>query len=105
MIDNCEFAYIGIDNFNSPIYAASDIGSDDDTITVTNCVYGEKVVAGESADSILLRQQKPTHSLRRVGGFFVWMGSPVKRISKYGTSFRIKGQITFMRSPSSNGEG
>ena len=46
MIDNCEFAYIGIDNFNSPIYAASDIGSDDDTITVTNCVYGEKVVAG-----------------------------------------------------------
>jgi predicted ribosomally synthesized peptide with SipW-like signal peptide len=45
VIDNCEFAYTGIDNFDSPIYAVADIGSNNNTITVTNCVYGEKVVA------------------------------------------------------------
>ena len=46
VIDNCEFLYSGIDNFDSPIYAASDIGSENNTITVTNCTYGDKVVAG-----------------------------------------------------------
>lgn len=46
VIDNCEFLYSGIDNFNSPIYAVADVGSENNTITVTNCTYGEKVVAG-----------------------------------------------------------
>ena len=45
VIDNCEFLYSGIDNFNSSIYAVDDIGSENNTITVTNCTYGEKVVA------------------------------------------------------------
>ncbi len=46
VIDNCEFAYTGIDNFNKTIYAAADVGSANNTITVTKCTYGEKVVAG-----------------------------------------------------------
>ena len=46
VIDNCKFLYSGIDNFNSQIYAAADVGSENNTITVTNCTYGEKVVAG-----------------------------------------------------------
>ncbi len=45
VIDNCEFLYSGIDNFNSPIYAARDVGTDNNTVTVTNCTYGDKVVA------------------------------------------------------------
>ena len=45
VIDNCEFAYTGIDNFNSSIRAVDDVGSENNTITVTNCTYGEKVVA------------------------------------------------------------
>ena len=45
VIDNCEFEYSGIDNFNSNIYAHSDI-SGKNTVTITNCTYGEKVVAG-----------------------------------------------------------
>ena len=44
VIDNCEFLYSGIDNFNSVIKAAADI-SGSNTVTVTNCTYGEKVVA------------------------------------------------------------
>ena len=44
VIDNCEFLYSGIDNFNSEIKAAADI-SGSNTVTVTNCTYGEKVVA------------------------------------------------------------
>jgi hypothetical protein len=48
VIDNCEFLYSGIDNFNSSIYAAKDVckGNTGNTVTVTNCTYGEKVVAG-----------------------------------------------------------
>jgi hypothetical protein len=47
VIDNCEFLYSGIDNFNSSIYAAIDVckGNTGNTVTVTNCTYGEKVVA------------------------------------------------------------
>ena len=47
VIDNCEFLYSGIDNFNSSIYAAKDVckGNTGNTVTVTNCTYGEKVVA------------------------------------------------------------
>ena len=45
VIDNCEFLYSGIDNFNKQIYAVADVGSENNTITVTNCTYGEKVVA------------------------------------------------------------
>ena len=45
VIDNCEFLYSGIDNFNSSIYAAKDVckGNTGNTVTVTNCTYGEKV--------------------------------------------------------------
>ena len=48
VIDNCEFLYSGIDNFNSSIYAAKDVckGNTGNTVTVTNCTYGEKVVTG-----------------------------------------------------------
>jgi hypothetical protein len=48
VIDNCQFLYSGIDNFNSSIYAAKDVckGNTGNTVTVTNCTYGEKVVAG-----------------------------------------------------------
>jgi hypothetical protein len=42
VIDNCEFLYSGIDNFNSVIKAAVDV-SGSNTVTVTNCTYGEKV--------------------------------------------------------------
>ena len=47
VIDNCEFLYSGIDNFNSSIYAAKDVckGNTGNTVTVTNCTYGEKVVS------------------------------------------------------------
>ncbi len=47
VIDNCEFKYSGVDNFNSSIYAAKDVcnGNTGNTVTVTNCTYGEKVVA------------------------------------------------------------
>ena len=47
VIDNCEFLYSGVDNFNSSIYAAKDVckGNTGNTVTVTNCTYGEKVVA------------------------------------------------------------
>ena len=44
VIDNCEFEYSGVDNFNSTIKAAADI-SGFNTVTVTNCTYGAKVVA------------------------------------------------------------
>ncbi len=44
VIDNCEFKYSGVDNFNSPIYSVDDLGTGN-TVTVTNCTYGEKVVA------------------------------------------------------------
>jgi len=44
VIDNCEFKYSGIDNFNSEIYSVTDRGTGN-TVTVTNCTYGEKVVA------------------------------------------------------------
>ncbi len=44
VIDNCEFLYNGIDNFNSVIKGAADV-SGSNTVTVTNCTYGEKVVA------------------------------------------------------------
>ena len=44
VIDNCEFKYSGVDNFNSPIYSVEDLGTGN-TVTVTNCTYGEKVVA------------------------------------------------------------
>ena len=43
-VDKCEFKYSGIDNFNSKIYSASNLGNNN-TVTVTNCTYGEKVVA------------------------------------------------------------
>jgi hypothetical protein len=42
VIDNCEFLYSGIDNFNSKIYSATDLGIGN-TVTVTNCTYGDKV--------------------------------------------------------------
>ena len=42
VIDNCEFLYSGIDNFNSQIYSVDDLGIGN-TVTVTNCTYGEKV--------------------------------------------------------------
>ena len=47
VIDNCEFLYSGIDNFNSSIYSAKDVckGNTGNTVTVTNCTYGEKVAA------------------------------------------------------------
>jgi hypothetical protein len=47
VIDNCEFLYSGVDNFNSPIYSVEDRGNGNtgNTVTVTNCTYGEKVVA------------------------------------------------------------
>ena len=47
VIDNCEFLYSGIDNFNSKIYSVQDRGegATGNTVTVTNCTYGEKVVA------------------------------------------------------------
>lgn len=44
VIDNCEFKYSGVDNFNSKIYAVTN-SNDSNTVTVTNCTYGEKVVA------------------------------------------------------------
>ena len=44
VIDNCEFQYSGIDNFNSSIYSVKDIAGSN-TVTVTNCTYGDKVVA------------------------------------------------------------
>jgi len=44
VIDNCEFKYSGVDNFNSKIYAVTNY-NDSNTVTVTNCTYGEKVVA------------------------------------------------------------
>ncbi|MBR2906794.1 MAG: SipW-dependent-type signal peptide-containing protein [Clostridia bacterium] len=44
VIDNCEFLYSGVDNFNSSIYSVDDLGTGN-TVTVTNCTYGEKVVA------------------------------------------------------------
>ena len=44
VIDNCEFKYSGVDNFNSPIYSVEDLGTGN-TVTVTNCTYGDKVVA------------------------------------------------------------
>jgi hypothetical protein len=44
VIDNCEFLYSGVDNFNSSIYSVADRGTGN-TVTVTNCTYGEKVVA------------------------------------------------------------
>ena len=42
VIDNCEFLYSGIDNFNSSIYSVKDLGTGN-TVTVTDCTYGEKV--------------------------------------------------------------
>ena len=47
VIDNCEFLYSGIDNFNSTIYSVQDRGkgATGNTVTVTNCTYGEKVAA------------------------------------------------------------
>ncbi len=44
VIDNCEFKYSGVDNFNSSIYSAKDLGTGN-TVTVTNCTYGAKIVA------------------------------------------------------------
>lgn len=44
VIDNCEFEYSGIDNFNSTIYGCDDLGNEN-TVTITNCTYGEKVAA------------------------------------------------------------
>ena len=44
VIENCEFKYSGVDNFNSKIYAVTNY-NDSNTVTVTNCTYGEKVVA------------------------------------------------------------
>ena len=44
VIDNCEFKYSGVDNFNSKIYSVADRGNGN-TVTITNCTYGEKVVA------------------------------------------------------------
>ena len=44
VIDNCAFQYSGVDNYNSVIKAAADIAGTN-TVTVTNCTYGEKVVA------------------------------------------------------------
>ena len=42
VIDNCEFKYTGVDNFDSQIYSATDRGTGN-TVTVTNCTYGEKI--------------------------------------------------------------
>ena len=42
VIDNCEFEYSGVDNFNTKIYSVDDLGTGN-TVTVTNCVYGEKI--------------------------------------------------------------
>ena len=44
VIDNCEFSYSGVDNFDSTIYSVTDNGTNN-TVTVTNCTYGEKVAA------------------------------------------------------------
>lgn len=44
VIDNCEFKYSGVDNFNSQIYSVDDLGTGN-TVTVTNCTYGAKIVA------------------------------------------------------------
>ncbi|MBQ8850208.1 MAG: hypothetical protein IJ011_07770 [Clostridia bacterium] len=44
VIDNCEFKYSGVDNFDKEIYSVKDRGVGN-TVTVTNCTYGEKVVA------------------------------------------------------------
>ena len=44
VVDNCSFKYSGVDNFNSKIYSVDDLGIGN-TVTVTNCTYGEKVVA------------------------------------------------------------
>ncbi len=44
VISNCEFLYSGIDNFNSPIYSVKDYGNGN-TVTVTDCIYGDKIVA------------------------------------------------------------
>lgn len=42
VIDNCEFLYSGVDNFNSVIKAVANLGTGN-TVTVTNCTYGEKI--------------------------------------------------------------
>lgn len=42
VVNNCEFLYSGIDNFDSKIYSVSDLGTGN-TVTVNNCTYGEKV--------------------------------------------------------------
>ncbi len=44
VIDNCEFKYSGVDNFNSVITDVDDLGTGN-TVTVTNCTYDAKVVA------------------------------------------------------------
>jgi len=44
VIDNCEFTYSGVDNFDSGIYAVTNNGTNN-TITVTDCTYGAKIVA------------------------------------------------------------
>jgi len=44
VIENCEFSYTGTDNYNSSINAVYNNGTGN-TITVTNCTYGEKIVA------------------------------------------------------------
>ena len=43
VIDNCEFKYSGIDNFNSTIKGVDDFGTGN-TVTVTNCTCDAKVV-------------------------------------------------------------
>ena len=45
-IRGCEFSYSGVDNFNSEIKAVSDeSGAGNNTITVVDCTYGNKVTA------------------------------------------------------------
>ena len=45
-IRGCEFSYSGVDNFNSVIKAVSDVsGAGNNTITVVDCTYNNKVTA------------------------------------------------------------
>lgn len=46
VIDNCAFKYSGVDNFDKQIYAVKNY-RDSNTVKVTNCIYGDKVVAAE----------------------------------------------------------
>ena len=47
VIDKCSFSYSGVDNFNSEIGSVSNLGINN-TVTVTDCTYGEKVTVFES---------------------------------------------------------